>query len=156
MKSITISLSDAQIKTLPTAPVQILPAPGVGKMYNVFQAVLNWDFTAGAYTASPDSSWQLYLADSFVNMSNVQPALSPLSNAVKGMLQLGAPYMQADGSPTFSPSIVGQPVVNLGAIPVENKALLIADTWGSVANYTGGNAANTLKIKVYYDIADIT
>jgi hypothetical protein len=155
MKSISVNLTDAQIKALPTTPIQILPAPGAGKMQIVFQAIISWNFLAGAYTASADASFQLLSGTSLVLKSILTPAQSILQNAQKGVAILSGPYMQGDSSPTFSPSVTPQPVINLTAIPLENLPLVFADTWGGVGNYTGGNAANTMKIQVFYDVVDI-
>lgn len=146
----TVTLTDAQIKALPTTPVEIIPALGQGKRILWLGGDVVLDTSAGAYDP-PDAGafWQLcYLT-------------SPFQQEASGLISVGA---MAD------PGVFEAPVPPLGsynaaegylaggltgADAIDNVGLGIADMYNGVPNYTGGNAANTLKVTVLYTIIDV-
>lgn len=60
--------------------------------------------------------------------------------------------VHADYDDTNSVVVTG---LNRSVAEIENKALQIADVFNGVADYGGGNAANTLKVTVWYAVVDV-
>lgn len=151
MLSVTVTLTNAQIKALPTTPVQILAAPGASKIIFPMAAWLraNW---AADYTNID--------AGAIVKLLINTEILTTLNNTViSGVTQLlagGGP----DGSNVF---LIGRQHINATNMfgtsgiydsDAANKPLTIEVTNGALGAFTGGHASNTLKITVYYVVVD--
>lgn len=134
--SATVTLTDAQIKALPTTPVQVLAAPGAGKYYKIFGAQIITDTSAAAYTnVSASGLITVQLSDSNQNFS-----------CNNGILE-EQDVFYGDLAPDTSLNV--SPLSN-----TENNAINISSV-NSGGDYTGGNAANTLEVVVYYIIVDL-
>lgn len=145
--SATVTLTDAQVKALPTTAVQVLAAQGAGILTLAadalaFPAVVELGATNVAYTnVDPTATWQ------FVNP---QPG---------GGWSIS--YLAHDAL-TYGPSGGGTPVTTICAEGThsgtgaaineggENQPLMFQILNGALGNLTGGNAANTCRITVYY------
>lgn len=160
----SLQLTDAQIKALPTTPVNIVAAPGANLRYKLHGYTLRSNTSAGAYTnlnaTYVDVHIQLstyYAGYGPVDDSTVTPALTNVTSILgaagqvsyDGIISMSSTpvagsrgYVQSDGIPGTA-VIVNQPI----AIAIENN--------GS-GNLTGGNAANSLKVFVYYSIEDMS
>jgi hypothetical protein len=146
--SATITLTDAQIKALPTTPIEIVAAPGTNKMISVLMAVANWSVSAGAYT-NQDGDTRFYLqyeggAGSATVMSKTPTATDNRTyNLIGGaLIDSAAPWagnVESDG-------------INTSQIS-NKKVEAFLDNGGG--DLTGGNAANTLKVTVYYVVVDL-
>lgn len=162
-----VTLTDAQFKALPTTGITIVTPGRSGYRIRPFAASLVSRFSAGAYTNVNATYCDLrlevgveYVVYCLVNDSAASPALSQMTNFT------GAADKVID--PT-TPEVVGIPDSNAagvacyilpnnnvvgGSSPTvwDNQPLVLkADNNGS-GNFTGGNAANTLKVTTYYAI----
>lgn len=134
----TITIANANIKTLPTSAIELIPAPGPGKQIVPWLAFCHLK-SAGAYT-NFDMSTSLSVAyDTSSNkiLTTSAPDLL-LGSAVDYNLQLG----NASGTG------------DVDAV-VENAAVKLKFDNGGSGNLTGGNAANVLTVKVYYGVIDV-
>jgi hypothetical protein len=143
-------LTDAQIKALPSTPIEVVPAPGVNKALNVFAAVIRCDFSAGAYTN---------IDPSYVDLALLPANLPIVVKDTSASIDL-IPFALADIrnytlSGQFSISTGGY-VLALGYDDqtFNNKS---AELWwtNELGNFTGGNTANTMSITVLYSIVDL-
>lgn len=147
----TVTLTDAQIKALPTTPVQVVAAPGVGKIIRPVLTTILLNNTGGAYTNVVDASLVLRLGTTWV--SGVMLMETALLATAQNSWVFQIPAL-ASGSGTFA----GEFVTVLQGNTLsgqENQTLNIKDDYAGGSDYTGGNAANTLKVTVYYVVVDL-
>ena len=147
----TVVLSDAQIRALPTTPFTIVPAPGVGKKVVPITADITLDNQAGAYdaTSSGERFWQLVYVTA-PNPTETSGLFSVNALTVAGVWAGSIPALG-----TFNANEGYLQAALTGAENIENTALAIGDVYNGVDDYTGGNAANSLKVSVLYAIIDI-
>ena len=155
LQSATVELTDAQIKALPTTLVDIVPAQGVGKMVVPVTAFIQSNFEAGVYTNIVDASWQLTnnaTGDvSDTKLSAPLRAEAILNSQSSQLYFFAIPEMRVGAS-----SFAGYVVTSTSFTEPGNKPLSIGDGFSdSGSPYTGGNAANTLKVTVYYVVVDL-
>lgn len=147
----TTELTNDQIKALPTTAVELVPAPGAGNMIKIYGAVAVLDTTAGGYTEA-DASWAIVTADAYEYLSCPVPVGDTFNGTGVFGYHFPAPNILL-GTGNFLDSPIGLRQNNAA---LDNKAVAIADDWNGVSNYTGGNAANTLKVTVLYSIIDVS
>lgn len=145
----TLTLTNAQIKALPTGAIDIVAAPGPGQMNQFILGIIEIDTQAGAYTN--------------VNASAaIQFQLAPNGNAtpITPLIPLDG-YLDAAGTALNS---VLQDPTNTGfgnsfladvGISFEDLSIGVWVANGGDGNFTGGNEANTMKITVIYDVIDL-
>lgn len=150
----TVTLTDAQIKALPTTPIQIVAAPGANKVVMPLSCVASISDEAGGYASINANGWIVIstnVADLFYLAVNESPTWSIVTAFLSGPSQivvLSAPsqlFIQGWG-------ISANP---LARTQVANKAVRISADNGGAVNYTGGNAANTLTVTLFYVIIDL-
>lgn len=146
----SITLTDAQIKTLPTAPRDIVAAPGAGKIIVPISAMVILNTTAGAYTGVTDASFQLSMQGTYVSAPVIAQA-SLLDTGIN-ILPMLIPIAE-NGTGAFDGTVVTRNNAIQG--DWENKPLQIFDFYAGIGNYGGGNSANTMKVLVSYIIVDI-
>jgi hypothetical protein len=139
----TATLIDAQIKTLPSIPVEIVPTPGAGKMivllygllstslvspYNNVTAAGNNQFTYGGVMDASNYNLKYMFDDISANVAMYSTIQIPSDGFSLGLLQLQSWF--EDKSITFS-------------------------VYNADGNFGGGDPANTIKITVIYHIIDL-
>lgn len=149
--SATVTLTDAQIKALPTTPIEVVAAPGAGKIVIPTQAVLYFDFTA-QYT---NINVAAYLGVLQNGSSGLLSLLNEaIGSGVSTFLQYGEDAVATLTQPRIlqSSAIAGH--VN-PASDMVNTSLRVEAFNDTDGNFTGGNAANTIKVTVYYIVVDV-
>lgn len=145
-------LTNDQIKSLPSTPFQIVPAPGAGKFIFPVAAFGILNTLAGRYTNIAGAVWNIewngdrgsgapvlienYLDTEGISMVNFSfPSTVPGEDSLVGSNPSKGIF---SAFPTF-----------------ENSPLYLRDVWNGVSNYTGGHADNKLKVTVYYVVVDL-
>lgn len=128
----SLSVTDAQIKTLNSVPLEIVAAPGSGKVIIPLWWYLRRNTAGGAYSANP----------SFHVRYGTAGTDSTLFGGVTIALTVAADNANYRSSPDTT-AVVGVDLTNNG-LNVKTSA-----------DVTGGNAANTLKVSVAYYVHDM-
>jgi len=149
--SATVELTDAQIKALPTDPIQIVAAPGVNKIIVPISCIVVCDTTAGAYTDLTDSGFDLQVGGDSVSCPLGATTLLSSGEVRVGFFAL--PLSFVSGIATFGGQVFTADPRDVTIL--SNAALTILDNWNGGTPYGGGNAANTLKVTVYYVVVDL-
>lgn len=140
----TVELTDAQIKALPVTSIQIVAAPGAGKMIHYISGQLTSDTTEGEYAnIHADAIIGFDAGYAVSNTIDENP-----SSKVSALLQYGDPATVPQLTAITTP-VVDE--VNT----LENKPLKLVFNNNGADDLTGGNAANTLKVTVIYAIVDL-
>lgn len=153
-----VSLTNAQIKALVTTGITLVAAPGSGSYNRFMGAVLKVDGAAGAYTNIDAAATISVLAGTQVVSQVVsEPANGGVTALLAGsdahvanLTERLRPYFTlAEGTPN---TIAAQETVAIVETKanLNNKALTLKATNGSAGDFTGGNAANTATVDVFY------
>lgn len=146
----SVTLTNAQVLALPSTPIQTLAAPGAGLIRIPILAVVNLNWTAD-YT-NIDGACELFFDVAGPEPTNL-PEMLETNGAISDLLAGGmnriawfGQKQRADANNTSAKS------------PLDTTAWTNAVTrissWNNAAgDFTGGNAANTLKVTtLYYDL----
>lgn len=148
------TLTDAQIKALPTTPVALVPAPDEGKMILFHRASLLFKRTAD-YTNIGNRSF-LYINASDQLGGGVSQKLSDYNRfEITNFLAYGADAIAllpaAAGTPDGFLSYDTFYFIGTGLyLMFQNEG-----DEGAVGDLTGGDPANTLEVTVFYSIVDL-
>lgn len=134
IKKATVTLTDAQIKALPTTPVQIVAAPGADKVAVVQACLLSVNTMGGAYTNFASGVMTCVMGGSNV-VDNVSSD-TLLDSEQEIVWHLPAQEWGAEAANAINQSI----------------QLSGSDVAG---DFTGGDPANTLTVTVFYTIVDV-
>ncbi len=160
----TVTLTDAQIKALPTTPVTLLAAPGSGLRNKLIACTYIAKATSGAYTninttysdlhvETPSGQYHVYhtVNDSTVGLEQLTKLLGLTASTVVDATVPALNTVEA-GSTGGVGYVTGNGKVFPGAQTTDwdNVVLrVVIDNNGSGV-LTGGHSANTLKFIVYY------
>ena len=145
VRSKTVILTDAQIKALPTTAIELVAAPGASKFIFLQSALIVSNCQAGTYISGDFAGGSLGF--SVVNSVSFSLLEGDLESLLTDTSQLGTVWFQGNHATAkvAAPKAMGDTV---------NQPLTLVAGNGS-GNYTGGNAANTLKVTVLYVIMDV-
>lgn len=149
----SVTLTDAQIKALPTSAVEIVAAPGAGQMLVPIRAVLSFRWTANYTNIASTAAIGVTHANGYGMLTSLfQQPSSQIGNLLandENALAILAPLMEID--------FTGQKPYGQQFWPgaFENLNLTIGGYNGFSGNFTGGDAANTLLVTVYYLVVDL-
>jgi hypothetical protein len=130
----TVTLTDDQIKGLPTTPVEILAAPGTNKVFSFIGATMLLNSSA-IYSNVANAALQFRLSAGGQNFANYLVADDSLDTDT-GIFQFN-----------FQAASFGEVLPN-SAVNLELSNPLLGDL-------EGGNAANTLTVSVIYKILQL-
>jgi len=153
--SATVTLTNAQIKALPTTAIEVVANPGATRFIVPISAVLIANTTAGAYT-NINAAAQLSIEYPLINTK----AFALVDNNTFGQtsnLLDGGNILVAMLSPFININVDTEPCaifVNNDIGIVDNPLNIVMNN-SSDGNLTGGDAANTLKVTVYYIVVDL-
>jgi hypothetical protein len=164
----TVPLNNDAIKALPSTPVEIIPAPGAGKIILPFTGLLSLNmvgvYTNVGYNGAGGIS-NLYLAFDFSTIlgmpdtSEFGGSLSSSTGLILWSMMGGKVYKPDDDDVTWGVAIPYASKSQL--LPGENKPFVLhfdnytANYDTNLGNLIGGDPANTLKVTVIYHIIDL-
>lgn len=141
-------LTDAQIKALPTTPVEIVAVPGTKQLVPV-RASIQVDAAAAAYgNISVGIGEALQINTGPNSLVNTRSTL--LLGAATKTTSLVSDRATLDAIPPTT--IEPQGTVTTQAAWVANNLRILANN--SAGNFTGGNAANSMTVTVWYELID--
>jgi hypothetical protein len=145
LQSRRVVLTNAQIKTLPTTTVEVVPAPGLGKALLFMRALLDPSYTAGYTNIGDAGASTLWLSDTLA-VSRVTVD-KPLQNAIaddpsNARITTLAP--RGDGLDQLAPNS-----------PLRLEAYNSDANGNNIGAFTGGDPANTLTVAVFYLTVDV-
>lgn len=148
----TVELTDAQIKALPSTKVLLVAAQGSNKAVIPVSCIAISNFTGGAYTHDAGASWQLTLQDG-TTIGAPFVADTALDDATNIYINQIACIDQGPGGGDFTGVLVTGSAALVGSY--NNKGIYLSDSFNGIDDYTVGNAANTLKVVLYYIVVDL-
>lgn len=151
------TLADAQIKALPTTPIEILPAPDPGTLRDWTRIILSANLAAAYTNIHSDSAIRVrygaggmtheyYNSGTYFGLDFVSGLLTSTQGTVlvlDPLLDVGAPDLAAQPFGAFQYADVQQ-------------ALTLSINNSGAGALTGGNADNLVKVTVLYSIVDLT
>ena len=165
LQQTTVTLTNAQIKALPTTSIEIVPSPGTGKILQVISGTFSkaGDFSAGNpdWALSYTNVTQVTNGNAWAGITYEDDLLVPASSYLIDDTASDNVYRNFWGGNNNFPQLVPFSYTVQGfatGMPdrrgSHNKALHMSVV-NPAGNFTGGDPANTLKVTVYYIIVDI-
>jgi hypothetical protein len=152
-----VTLTDAQIKALPTTSITIIPAAGAGLLIQPSMAILLINATAAAYTNLNAAAW-ISMQVGTVDMLGYLVNDTTITNG--STTSLSTFFGASNHHATLMPGTVRTEGVNeWGSVSAVfdptafvNTDLKLKFDNGVSGNLTGGDAANKLRVFVWYDL----
>lgn len=163
----TATLTNAQIKALPTTPIELIGAPGAGYRIKIISGSMRFDNTAGVYTNinasyfavqihNPSLDW--VVGGAWINDDTLTFPLTQGTDVFNGgagsrLTDLIVPaYSGRDGGASSGVATWVYAEGNTATADYDNTAVQISIDNNSAGVLTGGNAANTLLVNLLYTI----
>jgi hypothetical protein len=154
IRSTTVTLTDAQVKALPTTPVEIVPAPGSGRAILYVSGIILNDTSANEYTNIDAAAFIRCAID------NASASVVVNGNALQLLLDDDDPHY------AFLPAADGVDAVSadVGVVAsdaygftddIDNIPLSLLAGNGAAGDWTGGDAANWMRVTVFYAVVDV-
>lgn len=148
-QSVTVTLTDAQVKALPSTPVEIVPAPGANKMIALLYSI--WEFaTTVAYTniQAGCQAWLQYSSGGTIaTIIHSEGATALFGTFGKTAIMPAAAFPNTvDG--------VNNPQIDATS-NFNNTSIQIKALNGAAVDFTGGNAGNQVKVTAVFLILDV-
>lgn len=154
----SVTLNDAQIKALPTvnggsSGLEIVPAPGPGKIILFMNALVSCDTTEGIYENIDVAAGAKFGLTATVDSSLVvRESLGALSDWLQFEANTFVLFPSKSNFDNGLGNLVPPPVEELDGL--ENVSLKFHMT-NTTGDFTGGHASNSMKITVIYTIIDV-
>lgn len=129
VQKVTIPLTSAQLLTLQSTPIQVIPAPGAGKVINLLQAMIVYTFVSTPYSLGDNANLELTASGNSLTLLNIAGILG-LS------FDLAAAFLTTWGSP---PSTLDNQPIDL--------------TFDGTADITAGDG--TAVLTIYYFVVTL-
>jgi hypothetical protein len=140
----SVTLTDAQIKALPTTPFEIVAYPGANKYIRFIGGDIMPDVVVSYGNINITGSILIMAYEGLDYISN-----GLVENEIENLLNSNI-YSQ------FSPAVSGTGgAAQITKASVINKSLVLHYDNAGSGNLNLGNAANTLKVTVYYVVVDL-
>lgn len=136
-KSTPVVLTDAQIKALPTTGVDLVAAPGAGRMHIPVVVTLTSSIVAGYDNIDAASSIRIVWGASIIALIGMEEEGGAVSDL---LTDIGSGWA-AGGAVAASSNDIAD---------AEDQALAVRIVNGAAGDLTAGNAANTVTVTVYY------
>ena len=134
MRSVDVQLTNAQLMALLGTDITLVAAPGANRAIVVHAIYMFFDVTTTAYTLGSAALAVGYGGDGADIAAITEAGFLDTATDAGRWYQIGAA--------AATPAII---------TPVANQTVVMRAT---VADMTGGNAANTLSVRVYYSVVD--
>jgi hypothetical protein len=147
-----VTITHAQILTLPATPVELVPAPGAGKLIIFHKAVTHREALAASYTGIVDGDGIRFTFET----GGDPVGYGFWRDDASSETELTTLLSTADGQPkTWLTKEFAGATLRAGEIQsFENKALVLFGLFTN-SSLGGGDAANTFGVTVFYSIVDL-
>jgi hypothetical protein len=157
LRKATVTLTDEQIRMLPTTPVEILPAPGVGKAIFPIRGlgVMRWGTPDAAYTNISATDGYIFLKVGTLQSGGVvtDGTITAMQDFLGSDLQEN--FVDFPATSVYESTVYG-PVSGMhGALPALEDQPLMIEGWNDLGPFEDGHADNTLTVTVYYVVVDL-
>jgi hypothetical protein len=151
-----VEYTNAEILAMPTTVIEVLPAPGAGKAYAIEGVYMRGNIVSD-YT-------NIHTTDAQLNFWMHDPVVAYLLNdgTVSRLSDFFAPGINGPKVYSFLTPLAFTNsfglVAQIGDLNhmYENKSLTLEIWNGGNGDFTGGNAANSIKVTVLYSIIDVS
>lgn len=144
----SLTLTDAQIKALPSTTYELIAAPGEGQIIVPVAGFVEVN-TVGAYTISGSPSLTFGWGSQMKQALSIVDTAFPLRNATRSFVNLG-PVVSAPTLGDWAGYVIATPYTS----DLRNLALNIADWELGPDPYTDGNPQNSLRATVWYRVVN--
>lgn len=165
----TITITNAQIKALPTAaaPVEIIPAPGAGRMAQLVYALIQSNIVA-PYTNIDPAAWGVleYTNESIESSVYFNNDAAENLAAVTALLTETRILQLCPSTKTTTTDFAGFTIAAAGVFNVIQKGPALVSSLANQSislflsnqasgDFTGGSPANTLTVTTFYAVVEL-